>query len=157
MELIPIPPRRHLRPLRIAHPHERRPFFQPRKADVVRRHPQPRVAKQPLAFFNGLPSLLERREIPSLARAAHHPQPALRGVEREATANRKVLDGLVAAEAGMTEDAGGVHADRIGRCYFCTERSPLSRLNIAVTPDGRNISSEIAAISSASRQRSSSS
>src|ERR1035437_4322253 len=69
MELIPIPPRRHLRPLRIAHPHERRPLLQSREPDVVRRHSQLRVAKQPLAFFNGLPALLQRREIPSLARA----------------------------------------------------------------------------------------
>src|ERR1019366_7500191 len=108
VELIAIPPRRHLGTPRLTHPHQRRALLHSREPDVVRRHAKLRVAKQPLTLLDRLPSLLERTEIPSLTRAAHDPQAALRGVERQATADREVLDRLVLPEARMTENAGGI-------------------------------------------------
>jgi hypothetical protein len=35
-------------------------------------------AKVPLGFLDGLPSLVDRREIPAPAVLAHHPQPTLK-------------------------------------------------------------------------------
>ena len=108
MKLVSVPPRRHLRPLRLAYAHQGRAVSDPREPDVVRGDPKPRVAKRPLALLDRFPPFFERREVPALARAAHDPQSSLRGVERQATADRKVLDRLVGSEAGVTEDAGGV-------------------------------------------------
>ena len=57
-----------------------------------------RAAERSLALFDRLPALLERREIPAAAVVADDPQSSLVGVEREPTADRKVLDTLIRAE-----------------------------------------------------------
>ena len=62
-----------------------------------------------LALLDRLPALLERREVPSLALAAHDPQRpfAASNARRRPTGN--VLDGLVATEVAVTEQTGRVH------------------------------------------------
>ncbi len=57
--------------------------------------------KSALAFLDRLPPLLERREIPAAAVGAHDPQPALRAVERETSADREVLDRLFAPSESL--------------------------------------------------------
>src|SRR6185503_7128218 len=73
-ELIAVSPRRHFRPLRRADPDESQSLAQLREPNVLRRHPQLRLGEQALALLDRFPPLLERREVPPLARLAHDPQ-----------------------------------------------------------------------------------
>src|SRR5690606_16041435 len=97
-ELVAVAPGRELGPERRADAYQFHPLEQPREPDVLRRDAHARAAEQPLAVLDRLPALLERREVPALALAAHDPEPALRAVERDAPADREVLEHLVRAE-----------------------------------------------------------
>src|SRR5690606_33943933 len=108
-ELVAVAPGRELRPLRRAHTHQLQPLAEPRESDVVRGDTHPRVAEGPLAGLDGLPARVERTQVPTLATATDHPEPALGTIERQAAAHRKLLDGLVAAQGLVTEDAGLEH------------------------------------------------
>src|SRR5215217_3942921 len=108
-ELIAVAPRRHFGPLRRSDPDEIEAVTSSGHADVVGGHAKARLTEQALAFFDRLPSLLERRQVPSLAFPAYDPQPSARGIERQATPDRKLLDRLVGPEVGVTEDARRIH------------------------------------------------
>ena len=67
-----------------------------------------------LALFDSFPALIQRTEVPTAARLADHPQPSLLLVEGQAFPDRKVLDGLVAAEVTVAVDAGLEHSNGNG-------------------------------------------
>ena len=69
-----------------------------REGDIVRRIAKSRSAKETLAFIDGLPALLERREIPSPASRANGPEPPARRIEGKAMPDRKCGDLVVGAE-----------------------------------------------------------
>ena len=62
-----------------------------------------------LKVFDGFPALLERREVPAVARRADDPEPALCGVERKAAANGETFYEIIRAEWAVAEQAGRVH------------------------------------------------
>src|SRR5437762_3355255 len=97
-ELIAIAPCRHLGPQGASDPHQHQSFAQLGEPDVVGRHAKASLRKQALGFFDRLPALLEWREVPALALPADNPKPPLRCVERETSADRKMLDDFVATE-----------------------------------------------------------
>jgi len=108
-ELIPIPPRRELRPQRLADPYELCTVTKSSEPDLVRRGAEARAAVQTLCVLDRLPSLFERREVPPFAGWAYDPKPSLRRVERETAANGKVLDRLVRPERTIAEETRSVH------------------------------------------------
>ncbi len=108
-ELVAVSPRGKLGALRLSDPHQRRPLSQPSQPDVVGRDSAPRIAIEPLRLFDRFPTLLEWREIPALAGAAHHPQATPPWVERQTFAHRKGFDRFVSSERFVAEDAGREH------------------------------------------------
>src|SRR5262249_18225221 len=108
-ELIAVTPRRHFRSLRLANADELEAFRNSREPDVVRRHAQSCRTEQPLALLDGFPAFLDRREIPSLTFSADHPQASTRGIERQTSTDREMLDRFVLAQIRVAEDAGGIH------------------------------------------------
>src|SRR5207248_7944353 len=94
-ELVPISPRRELRPQRTPDTHQLEALGRPRQADVVRGHSETSLAKASLTRLNRFPPLLERREVPPLALSAHNPQPPIRHIERQPPSDRKGLDHLI--------------------------------------------------------------
>ena len=79
------------------------------ETDVLRRDAKRRSAKKAFRFLHRFPPLFERRQIPPAAMGADYPEPALRRVECETPANRKMLQRLIAAERARAEHAGAVH------------------------------------------------
>src|SRR5262249_42207219 len=75
-ELVAVAPGRELGTLRLTDAHERRAVGHLREPDVVGRDAFPRVSIELLGLFDRLPAFVEGREVPALAAAAHHPQPA---------------------------------------------------------------------------------
>jgi hypothetical protein len=67
---------------------------------------QSSVAKESLRLLDRLPALFEWRQVPSRARATHHPEAALLTIEGETTTYREVLNDVVAAEDAIAERAG---------------------------------------------------
>ncbi len=108
-ELIAVPPGSELVPERSAHPDELKALGEPREPDIVRRRSETRVVEPPLARLDRLPARIQRREVPPFAAPADDPQTAARGVERETSADRKLLDRLVRSQVVVAVDAGRVH------------------------------------------------
>src|SRR5690606_38226636 len=108
-ELITIPPGCELGTQRRTDPHQLRSVRQSAQADVLGGYALPRRREQPRRLFDGLPPLLERSEVPPLAPATDDPQSALATVEREAPADGKVVQRLVATEVGVAEETGRIH------------------------------------------------
>src|SRR5690606_21307636 len=112
-------------PDRAAAPHNVAPPPVAALADVLRGCPDARIAEAPLARLDRLPSLLERREVPAFALAAHDPEAAAIGVEGEAPADREVLHDFVRAERLVAEHAGRVHgAPSPGTWAFAIQYAP---------------------------------
>ena len=85
----------------------------PDQRDVVRLGEEPAVvAGQALQLLERLPALLNGREVPAAAGAADGPEPAPARVERDAAADREMLDRTFRAERGVTEHAASEH-DRL--------------------------------------------
>jgi hypothetical protein len=114
-ELIAIAPSCELRAEWRSDTHQLGAIAKSRESDVVAADPHARPAKKSLALFDGFPSFIERREVPSLAVSADDPELAARGVEREAVADGHRLDRFVAAEGVRAVNAGRVHgiAERV--------------------------------------------
>src|SRR5262249_31931011 len=112
-ELIAVSPRGEFRAQRLADANERQPVAQLGEPDVVRRDPASRVTVPLLGLLDRLPALFQRREVPALALRTDDPQPPLGGVERQALADRKRLDGLVGAERLIAEQARRVHTGSV--------------------------------------------
>lgn len=108
-ELIAIAPRRHLGALRLTNADEIHALTQPREADIVRAHAQPRIAKAPLHGLNRFPALVQRREVPTRAGATDDPQTPAPRIERETGAHGKAFEGLVLAERLGAVNAGREH------------------------------------------------
>lgn len=94
---------------RMADPDQVEPLGQPCEADVRSRYSESGAPELAFAGFDRLPSLFERREIPSAAATAHDPEPAPLAIEGEATADRELLDHLVRAECRVAKETGRVH------------------------------------------------
>src|SRR5690606_9696247 len=109
------PPRRHLARERLAHADQPRAVRQLREPDVLGVHAQPRVAEPLLRLLDGLPTLLDGRQVPAHALRAHRPEAPLPRVERDAAPNGESLEHFVLAEAGQAEDAASVHDVRVRR------------------------------------------
>ncbi len=82
----------------------------PGQADVLGRNPKASRAEDPFACFHRLPSLLERREVPTLTVPTHHPQTALPCIEGEPPADREMLNNFIRTKRAVAEHAGAVHS-----------------------------------------------
>jgi hypothetical protein len=65
--------------------------------------------KAPLAFFDRLPALVERREVPALAGRTDDPEPPLPRVERQPGADGERRQDGVGAEIGVAKEARTIH------------------------------------------------
>src|SRR5690606_25837766 len=73
-KLVAITPRRKLRAKRSTHSNERRSITPFREPDIIGGHSNRGATIRALSLLECLPSVLHRREVPSLASAAHHPE-----------------------------------------------------------------------------------
>jgi hypothetical protein len=108
-ELIPVTPGGELRTERLSNTNELDSFAQSCQANLIGGSAKLGAAVCALTFFDCFPPLLDWREVPSLTLTADDPQPALRRVECETTADRKMLYGLVSAEIRLAEETGRIH------------------------------------------------
>ncbi len=97
-ERIHIAPCRELEPWRLADADELQALREARQADLIGRGPYTRRAILALALLDGLPALLDRRQVPAAAPGADDPQTSVRTVEREPPANGQLFDDLIRAE-----------------------------------------------------------
>src|SRR5580704_7856844 len=81
-ERVHIPPRRELGARRFADVYELEALREARQPDLIGRGPHPRRAILALALLDGLPALLDRRQVPAAALGADDPQSSSRAVER---------------------------------------------------------------------------
>ena len=91
-EVAAIAPRGELRAQRRADADQLESVAKPRETDVVGRHAHVGAAKGALALLDRLPTLLERREIPSPAVMSRRPTAVPTRVERQTPADREMLD-----------------------------------------------------------------
>ena len=80
-KLIAVAPRGHLGTQRAADAHELESLTQLREPDVVGRDTDAGLGELALALLDRFPPLLDRRQVPALAAAAHDPEPPFRRVE----------------------------------------------------------------------------
>jgi hypothetical protein len=128
-----VAPRRELGAQRLPDANEVEPLSQGGEADVVGGNAQRRSPECPFALLDRLPALLDRREVPVATLCAHRPQPPSGRIERQPSADGKVLDDVVRAELGVAEEAGGVHgriieslAPPLTSPRYCAHRSVAS-------------------------------
>ena len=104
-----VAPRSELRTQRTANANELGAVSKTGKPHVIRLRAQALGAEFAFALLDGFPALLDRREIPARAVRADDPQPSFVRIERQASPDWEVLDGLVLAEGLMAVQARGVH------------------------------------------------
>src|SRR5262249_12789582 len=121
-----VAPRRDLRKQSRPDSNELETAAEAREADVVRRHAETRAAKQSFSVVDRLPSLLERREVPTATSRADHPEPATLGIEREPSADREGRQKVVRSQIVVAEQTTRIHrGDAAGpsESYVCRSGS----------------------------------
>jgi len=108
-ELIAVAPGSEFGAQRLTDTYQLGALPQPRESDLIGGEPHAGAAEESLALLDRFPAIVKGREVPALALAADHPEPAFRGVEGDAPAYAQVLHDGVLAEVTVTEEAAAVH------------------------------------------------